>query len=215
MSAGAPGIGRLDPPESAFCFDSAPAKFEGPVGMYNWGRATYAEPASVKQANLAQTATRSAVVVRLDDELGLCRGACSRALGVAFAQAIATWKAGCERCDENAMSVLSVDGTIWVDARIANRLRAGPGKLPLDLRQSVPGEVARSVAPSLVPTRTAIYGFEQVTGHPTLTRSACELAPDPAASWISALQAGLCRGSRPPGWRRRSWAMRRPRTRTA
>ena len=103
-----------------------------------------------EQAALAATATVPAVSVRLEDRAGVCGATCARSLGIAFAEAITTWKAGCKRYDQNAMSVLTVGTTTWVDGRIASRLRAAAGNPPLDLNRKVSGETARSAPPSIV-----------------------------------------------------------------
>lgn len=185
-------FGRLDPPNESFCFDSGEVRFEGPVGMFNWGRATYQEPVATKQANLASTATIPAVFVRLDDPAQVCDGPCKRAVGVAFAEALATWKAGCERCDQNAMSVLSVSGATWIDSRIAHRLRLRTTTAFLNLNQALPNENVRIVPPSIVPTRTAVYGYEQLTGNAALKRAVCELPDDRTVPWLPALRAAVC-----------------------
>jgi len=193
-NAGQGGFGRLDPPPDLFCYDRLPGKGttapNGPLAMFNWGRARIVDPA---ENHLAPLASKFGVEVNVEDRFERCNVQCREAIGIAFAQAIAVWRTGCARCDANALSLIRVGGMVWMDARLAERLRRKISGQPvsLDLSQRDADEMGRVVmAPSLSVPQMSVVGYEQVSSDPALISPLCRMAD--SASWLPVGKHFLC-----------------------
>lgn len=187
-------VGRLDAPSEAFCYERTEFKFEGPLAFFNWGRARFAESGDTY---LASVGRQYGVDVRVEDGLGECGADCREAMGIVFAQAIAVWRTGCARCNANALAVVRVEEHVWLDARIANRLRllSSGSPVSLDLAQRRGDESGRTIsAPSLSVPQTAVVGYEQLSSDPALRNSVCRLT-DGAAPWVATGKHLACGGS--------------------
>ena len=192
--AAARTAGRLDPPAELFCYDRGGLKMDGPLAAFNWGRARLADTDTSYAAPISRTL---AIDVRVEDRTGQCGSECKVALGVAFAQAISVWRTGCTVCDANVLAVLGVGDLIWIDTRIASRLRLihSGTRVPLDLSQRRPEEFSRTVAaPSLSVPQTSIIGYEQVTADPFLRSTICKLT-DAQANWVPSARHMACQSS--------------------
>jgi hypothetical protein len=191
--------GRVDVPTTLFCHDRGrPQRFEGAAAIFNWGRDRFGEPEETRLAHLASFVQQAGIDIRIVDETGRSCGAdCQAGLGAAFAQAISAWRAGCERCSDDAFSVIRVGSTVWIDERLAMRLRhrAAGAQVPLDLAIGVVDERERFVpAPSpLVPTKV-IVSYEIASDDAQVQGSVCSL-PGNAAPWVRSAQALMCPGS--------------------
>lgn len=188
--------GRLDAPPELFCYEHGGLRPEGPLAYFNWGRSRLADSGD---AHTAPMARQYGVDIQVQDDASTCDRHCLQALGVVFAQSLAVWRTGCMRCDPNALSVLRVGSLVWIDARIASRLRHGSvdGTVALDLRQRRPDEAGRTVsAPSLSVPLSPVVGYEQLSSDTALRSAACGLA-DSAAPWVATARHLAC-GGRPP-----------------
>jgi hypothetical protein len=191
--------GRVEPSLDLFCYESTPGLPSGPYAAFNWGRVRFGEPEPTREANQAPFTKQIAVDIDVVDQTGgRCDDGCRAGLGAAFAEAIAVWRSGCERCSPNALSVVRLGATVWVDGRIANRLRqqaVNPSSsISMDLRRREAGEVQTLVpAPAIFAPQTSIVGFKEISRDETARKALCELRTE-SAPWVGAAQALLCRG---------------------
>jgi hypothetical protein len=171
-----------------------------PFWAFNWGRVTFAEPPGVKLDNLATFAKEPYLNISIRNESqATCDENCAIGLGSAFAEAIAVWRAGCERCDPNALSVIGVAGTVWADQRIVSRLHhLQDGKLvPLDLQKKLPDEPQDMVVPPTlsVPT-TFVVAYDDI-GTDDIAKATICGASSSQAPWIGGAQYLLCGATQP------------------
>lgn len=191
------GLGRIDPPNAA-C-QPVNLRFEGPYAFFNWGRALIDQDAAARAANLTTFATQRALDIRIFEQpRGLCTGDCLNALSIAFAQAIAVWRSGCDRCTGNSLATIRIGRSVWLDARAVSRLRLLRGnRLParsLDLTTPVVGEVeTQRVNWAFMGPSAALVSYIQVDGDPEISGALCALA-DNAAPWVGASKTLLCAG---------------------
>ena len=147
--------GPIDVPAGRFCYDRRFAQTDatptGPLADFNWGRD---QLQGGPTAHLAAIATKYAVDIQVDDQVGECSERCRQAMGVVFSQAIAVWRAGCHRCNPNVLATLKVgDDDVWIDSRLASRLRAvaAGNAASLDLAAYRSDEMTRTIgAPSSI-----------------------------------------------------------------
>jgi len=189
-------IGPIEPDVADFCPITPSSRITGapgvdPLQRFNWGRATFAESADVRNANDAPFTTQPFLDIRVvNDTDQQCGSDCLLGLGAAFAEAIAVWREGCGRCDANALSVLRLTPTVWVDARIASRLR-----------NRVTGEQATTNLNLGARTVDELQSaprveYEQLSGNDELLNTLCSIDSQ-AAPWVSAAQNFVCDASKP------------------
>ncbi len=194
--------GPIDVPGGRFCYDKhygqAGLTGTGPLAEFNWGRS---QLQGGPGAFLAPIATKYAVDIQVDDKFGACHSRCQRAMGVVFSQAIAVWRAGCQRCNRNALAVLQVGDNVWIDSRLAGRLRsiASGVSATLDLTRPYPDEMLRVVAaPSLNIPTMAVPSYEYISSDRLLRSALCSRQAS-AAPWVPAAQSFLCSGTEVEG----------------
>jgi hypothetical protein len=118
----------LQPLPTAFCrpveFTASGLPASSPLAHFNQGRATLREDPKVRAANEAPYLTQHGVDIRVAIEPGItCDRDCEYSLSSLFADAVATWRVGCGRCSPNALVVMRSNSILWIDWRIARRLR--------------------------------------------------------------------------------------------
>lgn len=186
-------LGLLYPREDAFCYTDPPRLFEGPLAVFNWGRATFAETPTEKQQYLATFARQPVVEIQAFATGSLeCSADCLRDLASLFAQAITVWRSGCLRCDANALVLVSIGPNKWLDARLARRLRASrPNESQaLDLAVSYPAEQMVRRSPLWFGT-ALVVPYVEITNDVSLIGQICKLSPH-LATWIGPVQKSIC-----------------------
>jgi len=195
-------LGAVTPPRSAFCYDlrgprSGLPTFDHPTVNFNWGRSTFSEPEAERARQQAPITTRVGLDIQVVDETGTACGAqCRLGFGVAFAESLSVWRSGCGRCDDNALSVIRLGETVWLDSRIVSRLKrrpiGGAATPSLDLSRQDPteGEQLQS-PPSLGVPIKPIVGYVQANTDQALRSALCGL-PAGAAPWLPEAAAFLC-----------------------
>ncbi|MBC5781526.1 hypothetical protein H8N03_01135 [Ramlibacter sp. USB13] len=189
---------RIDPPVSRYCVGGSQPPASGALAFFNWARATYVEPDETKRANLAPIARQPAIEVSVRDDAGICGDACRAGVATAFVQSIALWRGGCSRCDQNAMSVVKVNQDVWIDARLASRLRGDVTSL--DLNRTVPSETAIAVtAPAISVPTSAMYGYEPVVTGEDIERRLCSSNIASSGGPIAEVRQVVCNRRSPAG----------------
>jgi hypothetical protein len=191
-------VGRLEPPAQMFCYDKAfglqGARDRRALAAFNWGRAMTDGGSA---GHLASIATKYAVDIKVDDRTRQCGARCRDALAVAFSQAVAVWRTGCQRCNANALALLRVGDSVWIDSRLAGRLRqlSGGRSVSLDLASRIPDEGGRTVAaPSLGVPLSTVVGYEPLSSDSTLRQELCQRS-NAGAPWIASGKYFVCQGA--------------------
>lgn len=187
-------FGAVAPAASDFCYRKTFPNMQGDkrLSWFNWGRARFQEPAATTQLNINTIARRAGVNIQLRDLSGACVGDCVQSVGATFAKALSAWRAGCERCDGNAMSILRFADTIWIDGRIESRLSMKSGA-SLDLSKHLVDEAAvYGVPPSLAVAQSRIYTYRPVIPGSRLFNDICLIAPN-SAPWVPAARELICK----------------------
>lgn len=195
-SGNLPPILIIDPPTERFCPSINNPVFAGPTAAFNWGRATLAEDDSARLANLAPFVQQTALQVSIEDRTGVtCDNTCRANLASSFTRAIATWRSGCGRCDNNTLVALGFGDIVWIDTRLANRLRllAVAPETPLDLSETVNDGASSLPVPSPAGTSTPVASFRQINHEIYFTNTICGLQRT-RAPWVPGTQALLCGG---------------------
>lgn len=125
-----------------------------------------------------------ALDIEFVDAAGACDQACRIKLGASFVEAVATWKAGCERCDENALTVVRMLEKVWLDSRIVRRARrteVSRDSLSLDLNERDPAEVR---------LKTPLLGYDDLAGETAVRETLC--SSDSKAPWVRDFKALAC-----------------------
>lgn len=194
--------GPIDVPAGRYCYDRRYGQGgitpNGPLAEFNWGRS---QMPGGTGAFLAPLATKYAVDIQIDDQVDSCHGRCRQAIGVVFSQAIAVWRAGCQRCNPNALAVLQVGDNVWIDSRLAGRLRsiAAGTQVSLNLTQKYPDEMLRvAPAPSLSIPTIAVPSYEYISSDRLLKDALCS-RPSGSAPWVAAAQSFVCGTGSPIG----------------
>lgn len=195
-SSAAVELGDVAPSMNMFCFSNRPNRFEGPTAYFNWGRGTFVEDEQTRLAHQAPFTRYRALDILIDDQTGACKAPCTRALGANFAQAIAAWKGGCARCGRNALVIIRLGGTVWLDRRAADRLRtlSRGVSTPLDLASLQPGELEATQLSPNMGEPTSVISYSDVTQDAAVKAVLCRQSAG-AAPWVSNAQAFLCPGS--------------------
>jgi len=192
-------IGDIEATPDLFCYALRSTRSSGPTAVFNWGRDSFGESKSVQLANQAPFTRKTGLDIRVVNQTTIsCGNACLSGFGIAFAQAVAAWRGGCERCSPNALTVLRLGGRVWLDSRAAGRLRrvaAGEVGVPLDLRKPQPEELEGLIAaPTMSVPQTSVVGYSEVTGDAAVRRALCVQAASTAA-WVVTAQSMLCAGT--------------------
>jgi hypothetical protein len=163
------------------------------LAFYNWGRGQFAEPADVRAKSLAPFTQQSAIRIDVrQDEALKCDSQCQHNLGSLFAEAISVWRGGCTRCNANALVLIELGNSSWLDWRLERRLRSNANNsVPLDLSayRTEEDQLIRT-SPSWAPGGQ-IVPFADISGDRQLIQAICKL-PVTAASWVPAVQSRLC-----------------------
>lgn len=192
-------FGRIDVPWSSYCVDSPSANSARALDPYNWARSVIRESPETRLAHRTPTAVQSSIEIKVVDESRLCDAACQSGLGIAFAQAIAVWRAGCQPCDRGALAVVKLGNNIWLDRRATQRILALSNqpdvKLNLDLSELLESEMQTFIT---VPSRTipssVMAGYEQVDQNVEVANFVCKQPVQFNKNWLRAAQGFLCNG---------------------
>jgi hypothetical protein len=181
--------GPLKPLPSAFCTNIKQPENRGPFALFNEGRVTIAEDDHVRTANEAPFLKQSAVdiFVRSDTSI-VCDAVCLFSLSSLFADAIATWRVGCSRCDPNAMVTLSTMKTIWIDWRAARRLRLASKGTKVNLSLAHRHAEEDSV--------TQVHHYAHLSGDGTVRKQLCQ-TPNDSAPWVRVAKQLACSSQSP------------------
>lgn len=192
-------LGRIDVPPSSYCLDLPSTTSAQALNPFNWARSVIRESPEKRLAHRTPTAVQSSIEIKVVDESGSCSTACQSGLSIAFAQAIAVWRAGCQPCDRGALSIVKLGDNVWMDSRATQRILAlahrPDTKLNLDLSKYIDAEMQTYVT---VPSRTipssVMAGYEQVDQNVEVTRVLCKQAAPSGKNWLRAAQGFLCSG---------------------
>lgn len=183
------GLARpLQPQPSALCDHvGLDIPYRGAFALFNQGRTTFAEEPALRAVNEAPYLKQFAVDIQVESEAGVsCDRDCQYSLSALFADALATWRFGCARCDHNALVLLRSNSIMWIDWRLARRLRlvAGGGNTSLDLANAEvdEGAVAR------------VHPYADLSSDATVLLQLCALQSN-AAPWVRSAQALACNAS--------------------
>jgi len=111
-----------------------------------------------------------------------CDDECQGALSLLFADSVATWKMGCQRCERDALVMLKTPSKAWLDRRLARRLRmiSAGRTVSLDPEDYVEGDGGDSFSP-----------LADLAAEPEVASQLCAVRPD-AARWVQSVQFVLC-----------------------
>jgi hypothetical protein len=180
----------LQPLPTAFCRQSDAVPVRGPFEVFNHGRATFTEDPRVRAANQAPFLTQHGVDISVATEPGIaCDSDCEYSLSSLFADAVATWRVGCARCEANALVVLRSNTTVWIDWRIARRLRlaAEGAAVKLDLSEIDIDEQ----------TTNGVQTFADLSADTTALTRLCRIRPEDAP-WVATAQQLACQRTNVP-----------------
>lgn len=174
----------LQPLPSAMCKQTAAIPYRGPLSLFNQGRAKFAEESQVRIANEAPYLGQHVIDISVATKGNVtCDAACQYALSALFADSVATWRAGCTRCAPNALVSMRANSHLWIDWRIARRLRiAASGRsVELDLSKADVNE-----GPLV-----GIQPFADLSADGPVREQLCSTHPD-AAPWVGTVQHIVC-----------------------
>ncbi|MEP6878556.1 MAG: hypothetical protein ABI865_06870, partial [Nitrosospira sp.] len=191
--------GRIEP--SSYCYVQPPP-YEGPFALFNTGRMTIPESEADLRANEAPFVRQTSLNISVEHDSSInCDEPCKAALSSLLAEAVAIWRNGCQKCDANAITLITTMGTTWLDSRAFHRLRlmAENSNVELDLNKIVTGEQER-LAPlplgSAGPVGKGIHYYKDITSDHTIKRLICQL-DNSAGPWVLAAKNYLCAGTKP------------------
>lgn len=174
----------LQPLPSAMCKQSAAIPYRGPLSLFNQGRATFAEEPQVRTANEARYLGQHAIDIRVTTKGDVtCSFTCQYALSALFADAVATWRAGCVRCAPNALVAMRANSLLWIDWRIARRLRVAASGKAIDL------DLSKSDLDEGPPASMQL--FADLSADEPVREQLCRTHPD-AAPWVGTVQQIAC-----------------------
>jgi len=186
--------GRIEP--SSYCYVQPPP-FEGPFALFNAGRAAISESTSHLRANEAPFVRQTSLNISVEHDSSInCGEPCKAALSSLLAEAVAIWRNGCQKCDANAIALITTMGTTWLDARAFHRLRlmSENSNVELDLNKIATVEQER-LAPlplgSAGPVGKGIEYYTDITSDHTIKRLICQLDNN-AGPWVLAAKSYLC-----------------------
>lgn len=186
LEANTAGPFPINPLPSAYCTDVRPPEYRGPFAGFNVGRAKFGESAEVRAKNEAPLIRSYAVDIAIGADSALnCNADCQAALSMLFADAIVTWKSGCERCERDTLIALRTPSKHWLDWRVTNRLKLrSAGKAPsLDLSQHLENESGAGSSP-----------FVDLESEPEVKTQLCNESAA-TARWIASAQELICQPS--------------------
>lgn len=185
--------GALQPASTAYCWSKEQPPFTGPFALFNFGRATFAEPEAARRANEAPFTRQSVLAIKVEQDKEIqCGTDCKTALASLFAEAVATWRSGCERCDPNAMTMITTMGSTWLDWRIVRRLNSLAEKPMTHLRlDQVEGDERAITPPSPMGGSQQVQHYVNVSDDTIIQHRICKLN-DGAAPWVASVKGHLC-----------------------
>lgn len=190
QTAGSTAGGVLDAGQSIFCNSPGkPITYTGPLALFNDGRAKMETKPSDLAPYVNQVVLGISVVKDADVK---CDQRCTNAIASLFAQAIATWRNGCNRCDPHAMAVVQVQGTTWLDWRLARRVRLFESQpfIPLDLKKPLEGEAEAAPPSPMGGQGRGINHYINISDDIKLKQAICRLQD--SASWVAPVQRSMC-----------------------
>jgi hypothetical protein len=187
----------IEPDLTLFCLDDKRAEPKGRAEPFNSGRSLI--DSSPREAERFKVAIARAIGidVRIEAPPNVCDRECERALGAIVTEAIAVWRSGCDRCSENAHTVIRAGQSIWIDARLADRIRrldANTQPIPsLDLDYRDSSETQRMLAaPAMGVPLKMIAKYEQVSPTSSVGAFVCSTRV-PNTPWKDDAQRLLCK----------------------
>ena len=190
--------GVLQPVPSAYCWITEQPPYTGPFALFNSGRMTIAESAESKRSNEAPFTRQTVLPIQVTIEKGVeCSEGCKISLASLFAEAIATWRSGCLRCDPNAMTMIATMGTTWLDSRIVQRLNNLSTKptTSLDLHRVEEREKEITPVSPLGGGGPGIQTYLDISSDVPTKQRICQLDND-AAPWVVSVKGYLCQRKR-------------------
>lgn len=185
-----PSVGRLTPVMDRVCRQSGEIDFRSDVlAPFNWGRAQISESERERAKNLAPILHDHVLSIAIVDQFERCDAECHAAIATAFARAILTWRAGCDRCDPEALSAVKVDNEVWLDTRLMDRLRDG-GHVELKA-DNASTNVRFAGLPTNYPTQSRLVHFEHLSDDRALFSKLC--AGNFEGSWVRLARDEICR----------------------
>lgn len=182
-------VGRLTPLLNRVCRQSREIDFKTEVlAPFNWGRSQILETESERASNLAPVLHDRVVSIGIIDQFERCNAACRAAIATAFARAILTWRAGCDRCDPEVLTAVKVDQEVWLDTRLMDRLRTGG---QVELKADEPATNVRFAGlPADYPTRSRLVHFDHLSDERAIFEKVCSGAL--SGSWVVSAREEIC-----------------------
>jgi len=194
VDGGRTSLGRIGVSVANYCNGSPTPATAKALETFNWSRSSLSESDNERAAHIIPVAKQAALDIQVVDETGNCNADCHLGLGIAFAQAIAVWRSGCERCGRQALSSIRVGTHVWLDRTALDRLIAfdpdGDTSEFLALSKPAISDVVPATAPSLTVPVSGIIGYEYVESDSKLGSKLCGLSSQEA--WVVGAQGLLC-----------------------
>lgn len=187
-------VGGIGVSPDTYCEQSGEIVRTRALVPYNWGRAKFVESEGTRTAHRAPAAMQSALDITVEDRTGDCGKGCLNGIAIAFARAVAVWRAGCETCDPGALAVVRVGERIWIDRQAVDALRRylEDGEIEVAKLAAFDNR-GLFAAPSLLVPRRLIAPYDQVDNEDELIEAICRIE-DAGVPWVSASQGFLCPG---------------------
>lgn len=185
----APASAAIAPPlqllPSAYCSKNTPLSFTGPFAVFNGGHAIIEEDEASRR-HYASPILRSHVI---DIDLQVaptveCSEQCRDSLSLLFADAVATWKKGCDRCEPDSLVMVRTQSSTWLNTRLIQRLRMRSEGKAVSLR-------LKDLIENDRPAFTSTDPLSDLSSETIAAKQLCETADDDA-DWVKPAKAAFC-----------------------
>lgn len=181
--------GDIAPPlqllPSAYCSKSTPLGFTGPFAVFNGGRSMIAEDESSRRHYESPILRSHVIDINMQVAPTVeCSDQCRDSLSLLFADAVATWKKGCDRCEPDSLIMVRTQSSTWLNTRLIQRLRMRSEGKPVSLRLK---ELIENDRPAFTTTDP----LSDLSSETIAAKQLCDTADDDA-DWVKPAKAAFC-----------------------